>query len=56
MRACVRRLGALYEKVVLSSYQPVLCKVVKDEPYDQARDGGDPDERRKDPGLEAQRR
>jgi hypothetical protein len=56
LRACVRRLGALDEKIVLSRYQPILGEVVKDEPYDQARDGGDPDERREDPSLEAQRR
>ena len=55
-RASVRRLGTLDEQVVLGLDQAVLGEVVEDQPYYQAGDGGDPDERYEDPGLEAQRR
>jgi hypothetical protein len=54
--ARVRRPGALDEQVVLGLDQAVLGEVVEDQPYYQAGDGGDPDERNEDPGLEAQRR
>ncbi len=55
-RAGVRRPGALDEQVVLGLDQTVLGEVVENQPYYKARDGGDPDERNEDPGLEAQRR
>jgi hypothetical protein len=55
-RASVRRPGTLNEQVVLGLDQAVLGEVVENQPYYQAGDGGDPDERNEDPGLEAQRR
>jgi hypothetical protein len=39
LRARVGRLGALDEQIVLRLDQPVLGKVVENEPYDQAGDG-----------------
>jgi hypothetical protein len=55
-RTYVRRPGALDEQVVLSLDQAVLGEVVEDQPYYQAGNGGDPNERNEDSGLEAQRR